>query len=158
MVTPRFLELVNDVSAVRLRYNTSLKIPTEPMSVLVDKSDFRLYVLLGGCFLKDYPVGIGRDERTPEGRFTIQSKTKDPLWTDPESGKTYKAGDPGHLIGTRWMGFANERGKTGFGIHGTTEPASIGRAESAGCIRMNRPDVEEVFDLVPQGSEVVIRR
>jgi lipoprotein-anchoring transpeptidase ErfK/SrfK len=150
--------MVNDVSSARLRAGGSLKVPTETMSVLVDKGEFTLYVLLGGCFLRDYVVGIGRDERTPEGRFTIQSKTKDPQWTDPESGKVYKAGEPGHLIGTRWLGFANDRGRTGFGIHGTTEPESIGRAESAGCIRMNRADVEELFDLVPQGSEVVIRR
>ena len=56
------------------------------------------------------------------------------------------------------MGFSNEHGKTGFGIHGTIDPESIGRAESAGCVRMNKDDVEELFDLVPQGSEVVIRR
>jgi lipoprotein-anchoring transpeptidase ErfK/SrfK len=128
------------------------------MSILVDKDEFRLYVLLGGCFLRDYSVGTGRDQRTPEGRFTIQSKTKNPQWTDPETGKIHRYGEPGHVIGTRWMGFAGEHGRTGFGIHGTTEPGTVGRAESAGCIRMKTDDVEELFDLVPQGSEVVIRR
>jgi hypothetical protein len=157
-VTPRFLEMVNDVTAARLRAGSSLKVPTETMSVLVDKDEYRLYVLLGGCILKDYAIGIGKDQRTPEGRFTIQSKVKNPQWTNPETGKVTNLGEPGHLIGTRWMGFSNDHGKTGFGIHGTTEPQSIGRAESAGCIRMQKDDVEEVYDLVPQGSEVVIRR
>jgi hypothetical protein len=158
LVTPRFIEMVNDVSASRLQAGKKLKVPTEAMSVLVDKDEFRLYVLLGGCLLKDYPVGIGRDQRTPEGRFTIQSKTKNPQWTNPETGKIFQYGEPGHVIGSRWMGFAGEHGRTGFGIHGTTEPDTVGRAESAGCVRMNKDDVEELFDLVPQGAEVVIRR
>jgi lipoprotein-anchoring transpeptidase ErfK/SrfK len=157
-VTPRFLEMVNDVSAARLRAGSSLKVPTEAMSILVDKDEYRLYVLLGGCVIKDYPIGIGKNEKTPEGRFTIQSKVKNPQWTNPETGKALNVGEPGHLIGTRWMSFSNEHGKTGFGIHGTTEPDSIGRAESAGCVRMLKADVEELYDLVPQGSEVVIRR
>jgi lipoprotein-anchoring transpeptidase ErfK/SrfK len=156
-VTPRFLEMVNDVSASRLRAGSTLKVPSEPISLLVEKSEYRLYVLLGGVFLKDYTVGIGRDDRTPYGRFTIQSKTKNPQWTDPQTNKTFKCGEPGHLIGTRWMGFAGEHGRTGFGIHGTVDPASVGRAESAGCIRMNKDDVEELFDLIPQGTEVTIR-
>jgi hypothetical protein len=156
--TPRFLELVNDVSASRLRAGTQLKVPTEAMSVLVDKSEFRLYLLLGGVFLKDYRVGTGRDERTPEGRFKIEAKTKNPQWTDPETAKVHRFGEAGHIIGSRWMGFSGDHGRTGFGIHGTTEPGSIGRAESAGCVRMGKDDVEELFDLVPQGSEVVVRR
>jgi L,D-transpeptidase catalytic domain len=158
VVTPKLIEMVNDVTAQRLRAGMKLKVPTETLSILVDKGEFRLYVLLGGVYVKDYPVGIGRDQRTPEGRFTIQSKTKNPQWTDPETGKIHQYGEPGHVIGSRWMGFAGEHGRTGFGIHGTTEPHTIGRAESAGCIRMTRDDVEEVFDLVPQGSDVTIRR
>jgi lipoprotein-anchoring transpeptidase ErfK/SrfK len=157
-VTPRFLEMVNDVSAARLRAGVTLKVPTERMSILVDKDEYRLYVLLGGCFLKDYTVGTGRDQRTPEGRFTIITKTKNPQWTDPDTGKLWKYGESGHQIGSRWMGFGGEHGRTGYGIHGTIDPSSIGRAESAGCIRMNKDDVEELYDLVPQGSEVVIRR
>jgi hypothetical protein len=157
-VTPRFVEMVNDVSAKRLRAGITLKVPTERMSVLVDKDEFRLYVLLGGCMIRDYEIGTGRGERTPEGRFVIDSKTKQPEWTDSETGKVYRFGEPGHLIGSRWMGFAGSHGKTGFGIHGTVEPETIGRAESAGCIRMRKDDVEELFDLIPQGSDVLIRR
>jgi lipoprotein-anchoring transpeptidase ErfK/SrfK len=157
-VTPKLIEMVNDVSAQRMRAGAKLKIPTEPMTILVDKDDFRLYVLLGGVYLKDYPVGIGRNDRTPEGRFTIQSKTKNPQWTDPETGKIHQYGDAGHLIGSRWMGFAGEHGRTGFGIHGTTQPETVGHAESAGCVRLTKDDVEELFDLVPQGAEVTIRK
>lgn len=43
-----------------------------------------------------------------------------------------------------------------YAIHGTNEPASIGRDESLGCIRMLPDDVEELFDMVPIGTEVSI--
>ena len=45
----------------------------------------------------------------------------------------------------------------GYGIHGTTEPESIGKAQSNGCIRMLNKDVEELFGLVTIGTPVIIR-
>jgi hypothetical protein len=42
----------------------------------------------------------------------------------------------------------------GYGIHGTNEPNSIGKAASHGCIRMAKADVEEIFDLVEVGDTV----
>ena len=42
----------------------------------------------------------------------------------------------------------------GYGIHGTNEPKSIGKAASHGCIRLRNKDVEELFGLVRVGDEV----
>ena len=44
-----------------------------------------------------------------------------------------------------------------YGIHGTTEPDTVGQAISQGCVRMRNPDVEELFDLVPLETAVEIR-
>jgi lipoprotein-anchoring transpeptidase ErfK/SrfK len=44
----------------------------------------------------------------------------------------------------------------GYGIHGTWDKDSIGKAESAGCIRLRNEDVEELFLLVPVGTPVRI--
>jgi hypothetical protein len=44
----------------------------------------------------------------------------------------------------------------GYGIHGTNAPRSIGHAASHGCIRMARPDLEELFSQVRVGDAVVI--
>jgi L,D-transpeptidase ErfK/SrfK len=41
-------------------------------------------------------------------------------------------------------------------IHGTPQPWTIGRRSSHGCIRMKRADVEQLFELVPQGTPVFI--
>src|SRR5579863_2226254 len=57
---------------------------------------------------------------------------------------------PHNPVGTRWMGLSIP----GYGIHGTNEPNSIGKAASHGCIRMARADLEEFFPLVRVGDPV----
>ena len=42
----------------------------------------------------------------------------------------------------------------GYGIHGTNEPGSIGKAASHGCIRMGKADLEEFYALVAVGDTV----
>jgi lipoprotein-anchoring transpeptidase ErfK/SrfK len=44
----------------------------------------------------------------------------------------------------------------GYGIHGTIHPDMIGQPVSAGCVRMLNNDVEELFDIVPEGTRVLI--
>jgi lipoprotein-anchoring transpeptidase ErfK/SrfK len=58
-------------------------------------------------------------------------------------------------LGERWIGL--DSGNQ-LGIHGTNDPASIGRAESRGCIRLSPTDVDDVYDILSIGSKVVIRR
>jgi len=57
---------------------------------------------------------------------------------------------PHNPVGTRWMGLS----KAGYGIHGTNEPMSIGKAASHGCIRMAKADLEELYPLVSEGDTV----
>ncbi|HHN47143.1 MAG TPA: L,D-transpeptidase, partial [Planctomycetes bacterium] len=59
--------------------------------------------------------------------------------------------------GTRWLGFGNSGPGKGLGIHGTTEPETVPGNVSLGCIRMLNEDVEELYDLAPIGTEVIIR-
>ena len=61
-------------------------------------------------------------------------------------------------LGSRWLGFADTEEFTGFGIHGTTDPSSVGRASSAGCVRLRQEDIELLFDFVPYKAEVAILR
>ncbi|MBZ5656563.1 MAG: L,D-transpeptidase [Acidobacteriia bacterium] len=44
----------------------------------------------------------------------------------------------------------------GYGIHGTNQPSSIGKAASTGCIRVGEKDLEELFTLVDVGDTVQI--
>ena len=157
-VTHGLLAAINHVPPHRLRANTTLKVPTGRISLLVDKSDFTLYVLLDDVYVKRYPIGIGREDLTPEGSWTIGGKTAKPTWRDPKTGKMYRYGEKGHLIGSRWLGLHTGDQSSGYGIHGTIDPQTIGKAASDGCVRMVDRDVEELFDLVPGGTRVVVRR
>ena len=45
---------------------------------------------------------------------------------------------------------------SGYGIHGSTNVSEMGKAESAGCIRMRNSDVEELYMIVPNNVDVNI--
>ncbi|MFL5964305.1 MAG: L,D-transpeptidase family protein [Gaiellaceae bacterium] len=93
---------------------------------------------------------------TPAGVWRIVDKQRNPWWRPPTSAwarglKPIPPG-PGNPLGTRWMGLD----ASGVGIHGTNAPASIGYSLSHGCIRMQVPDAEWVFQHVELGTPVVI--
>ncbi|MED4452544.1 L,D-transpeptidase family protein [Metabacillus fastidiosus] len=61
--------------------------------------------------------------------------------------------NPGGPFGAMWLSLS----KIHYGIHGTNDPSSIGKAVSLGCIRMYNQDVIELASLVPNGTRVIIR-
>jgi lipoprotein-anchoring transpeptidase ErfK/SrfK len=73
-----------------------------------------------------------------------------PTWY--KQGAVIPAGSPENILGTRWMGFD----LPAYGIHGTTEPQSLGKQVTQGCVRMSNADVEQLFIIVPIGTEVTI--
>lgn len=156
--TAELLMRLNRKSSPLLRVGEPLKVLKGKTGLLVDKSDFTLTLLLDGHYLKQYPIGLGKNDKTPEGRFIVEIKMKEPTWFSPLDGKVYAYGSPQNLLGTRWMGFQNQPGLSGYGIHGTTEPDSIGTESSNGCIRILNQDVEELYDYVTPGTEVIIQR
>ena len=90
-----------------------------------------------------YPVAIGKPSApTPTGLWKVDTKIL----------------NPGGILGTRWMGLNIPTPEGVYGIHGTSQPSSIGKAVSLGCIRMFNHDVEEIFPLTPLGTTVEIVR
>ncbi|GJQ60301.1 MAG: L,D-transpeptidase [Candidatus Scalindua sp. AMX11] len=146
---------INHKGRSLIRVGERLKILKGEISLLVDKSDFTLTVLLDGHYIKQFPVGIGKYNKTPEEVFYIKDKLKNPVWYSPEG--VFPFGHPKNLLGTRWMGFVEKEGLYGYGIHGTADPDSIGKAMSNGCIRLKNEDVEELFDFVETKTKVVIQ-
>ncbi|MDP4097721.1 L,D-transpeptidase [Paenibacillus sp. P96] len=113
---------------------------TEPLRIIVDKSNYRLAVVSGNIMIRNYKVGLGGN-KTPEGSYEISDKVVNP------NGKS--DGD----FGSRGMQLSD----TNYAIHGTNEPDSIEKDESLGCVRMSKQDVEELFALVPSGTPVTIQ-
>ncbi len=134
-----------------------LLIPVAPFVVQVDKSVRTLDLTLNGKLFKRYVVGLGVHGKTPVGKFLTVVHQTNPDWTQPGGG-IIKFGDPRNILGTRWMSIQDSTHPEikGFGIHGTPLRDSIGAETSNGCVRMLNEDVEELYLLIPRGTEVII--
>ncbi len=150
-----FIMRINNKHRTLIKIGERLKILKGELSLLVDKSDYTLTILLDGNFIKQYPIGIGKSDKTPVGVFIVDNKLINPTWYSPEG--VYKYGHPNNVLGTRWIGFEDKNDLYGYGIHGTSDPDSIGKDMSNGCIRMKNENVEELFDFVKAKTRVVMQ-
>lgn len=146
-----YLAALNGVDPRRVRAGQKLKVIKGPFSAFVDLSDFELTVHCHGFFVKRYSIGTGQNSSTPVGKFAVLDRITSPQYTDP-NGRVIEGGQPTNPLGTHWVDLGDS-----YGIHGTIEPSSIGKSESAGCVRMRNEDVVEVYNFLVKGSEVVIR-
>jgi hypothetical protein len=118
--------------------------------LVISIPDRRLAVTEDGRIVKVYAVAVGASvSPSPTGTLKIINKVANPTYF--HSGKVIRPGKSNPL-GDRWMGLS----ATGYGIHGTNAPNSIGKAASHGCIRMGKEDVENLFKLVRVGDVVEI--
>ena len=151
-----FVLYVNGIAdARRVRVGQTLRVPLEPLRVLVKKSRFDLSVLLGGVPIERFAVAIGADSSTPAGTFKVKDRVKQPDWY--LHGRRIPYGDPQNIIGTRWIGLSGAAAAEGIGIHGTSDDSSIGKAVSMGCVRLHNADVEKLFEWLDTGVDVEIR-
>ncbi|MHC4342460.1 MAG: L,D-transpeptidase, partial [Planctomycetota bacterium] len=104
-VTPGFVCYVNNLPSPKdLRAHEPIKVPLGEPSIVVVKSEFRLYFLFAGVYVTDFRVGLGREDSTPEMAFEIGDKLKKPDWY-PRPGVKIPYGDPRNILGTRWLEF-----------------------------------------------------
>jgi hypothetical protein len=116
--------------------------------IVVSLEDRKLALVENGQVVKVYSVAVGKPSTpSPEGTFAIERRVENPTYH--HDGKTIPPG-PRNPVGTRWMGLSVK----GYGIHGTNEPNSIGKAASHGCIRMAKADLEELYPQVAVGDTV----
>jgi hypothetical protein len=133
----------------------TLRIPTDRASVLVDLSSRWLLYLLGDEVAGAWEVGVGKDgQETIAGEFRAADKLEEPTWFRAGQEPRYYPDNP---LGTRWIAWYRDGQKTGYGIHGTWEPESIGTAASDGCIRLRNADVELLFEILPVGARITVQ-
>ena len=135
-------------------------------SILIKKSEFRLYLLEDGKVIRSFPVALGKnagqkrvsgDMKTPDGSFPIDEVIDSSDWThDFGDGKGEIEGaygpyfislDTSELSGGAW---------DGIGIHGTHDPTSIGTRASEGCIRMHNSDLLALKKHITVDTQVTI--
>lgn len=136
-------------------------------TVIVVPKDRFLYLVEDGEFSRRYGVGVGRAGLAFSGSATVGRKAKWPSWRptdnmikrDPKKYARYAGGVPGgphNPLGSRALYLFRDGRDTLYRIHGTTEPWTIGKAVSNGCIRMVNEHVEDLFERVPVGARVVV--
>jgi lipoprotein-anchoring transpeptidase ErfK/SrfK len=162
----RFLKRINGINDEnRIIPGQTIKVIRGPFHAVIDKSDFRLDLYLGDSeervFVRSYRVGLGEQGSTPLGDWVVRpgSKLVNPRWVNPRTGEPFDAADPKNPIGERWIGLdgadPTTRPLTGYGVHGTIDPGSIGREASMGCVRLQQSDVEVIYEVLIEGVSTV---
>jgi len=140
----------------RLRAGTTLLLPQEELTARVYLRWRRLGLFMGDWFVKEFRVGIGKDETpTPTGVFLILSRQLNPKWFPPGGGKSIPYGDPRNELGRAWMAIANDEWprSASYGIHGTKDPKTVGTRCSNGCVRLVNAGAVELRDWVRTASQ-----
>ena len=149
---------------------------SEQESIHISVPEQRLHLKRGKAIVRSYPIstskfGVGSEEgsmKTPTGRFRVAAK----IGADMPSGTVFKSRIPvtlskedaarEDLVMSRifWLdGLEDHNSNTRdrfIYIHGTNHEDEIGAPASHGCIRMKNTDLIELFELVPEGADVVI--
>ena len=136
-------------------------------TIVVDPRNHFLYLQLGSGKARRYGVGVGKAGRAFRGTAVIGRKAKWPRWTptqnmirrEPKKYAKFAGGVPGgpsNPLGSRALYLYRNGKDTLYRIHGTTQPSSIGRSVSNGCIRMINAHVIDLADRVPNGTRVVL--
>jgi L,D-transpeptidase ErfK/SrfK len=110
---------------------------TIPYRIAVSLTKRKLTLYKNNQKINEYPIAIGRVlHGTPPGNYVIVNRQP----------------NPGGPFGVVWLSLSKKH----YGIHGTNNPSSIGKAVSKGCIRLFNKDVMQLASTVPNGTAVSI--
>lgn len=133
--------------------------------VVITNNHFLYWVTEPGRAIR-YGVGVGKAGLSFRGEATIERKAKWPSWRptasmierNPKYAKFADGmpGGPNNPLGSRALYLYQGGRDTYFRIHGTTQPTSIGRSVSNGCIRMLNEHVADLYERVPVGTRVTV--
>jgi lipoprotein-anchoring transpeptidase ErfK/SrfK len=139
----------------------------KPGTIIIDTNNKFLYLVESGNRAIRYGVGVGREGFGWSGVVKVGRKQEWPDWTPPpemrrrEAAKghilpVHQKGGEDNPLGARAMYLFKKGGDSGFRIHGTNQPWSIGLNLSSGCIRMMNKDVTDLYERVPVGTKVIV--
>jgi lipoprotein-anchoring transpeptidase ErfK/SrfK len=140
-----------------------------PGTLVVDTGSHFLYFTYPNGRAMRYGVGLGRAGFAWAGRGKIQYKRQWPKWTPPDEMiarqpelAKYSADNGGmppgldNPLGARALYIFQGKEDTLFRIHGSPEWWTIGKSVSSGCVRMINQDVVDLFNRVPDGTQIVV--
>ena len=126
--------------------------------IVVSKSKDTLRAYAGDKLVGLYTVSSGSSQYPlPIGDWKILGEAYNPPFDyNPQvlsgsEGESYKLPPgPNGPVGVVWIDLSKEH----YGIHGTPEPSTIGRAQSHGCVRLTNWDAARVAQMVDQSTKV----
>lgn len=132
--------------------------------IVVDKSDHTLSLFdAKGQLIAQFPSSTGsKHDPLPLGTWKSNGVSENPVFyynpklfwdAEPDEKKTKVPPGPNNPVGIAWIDLS----KPHYGIHGTPEPAAIGKSQSHGCIRLTNWDVAALIKSVPKGTEVILQ-
>jgi L,D-transpeptidase ErfK/SrfK len=146
-------------------------LPDAPkQGLVINLAELRMYYFTGTAgnqSVTTWPVSIGRmDWKTPLGKASVVAKEKDPQWRPPASIKrehlldgdplpdVVPGGTPDNPLGH----YSLRLSIPGYLIHGVDERKAngIGMRVTHGCIRMYPENVEQVYNMVPVKTPVML--
>jgi len=155
---------VAPVGPARGRQSDAAPSPDNPAAttISVRKSSSDLIVTDGtGKILMYAPVTTGSEhDPLPIGEWKVTGVQRDPkfhynpdLFWDAEPGhsKASIPAGPNNPVGVVWIDITKEH----YGLHGTPEPATVGKTASHGCVRLTNWDAQKLAGLVRPGTKVV---
>jgi lipoprotein-anchoring transpeptidase ErfK/SrfK len=169
--SPKLLQRLNpdkalDVAGTELLVPNLVDIPPPPTaaSVVIDKSESTVELLdAQGKAIAQYPASTGSvHDPLPIGEWKITGVSIDPVFhynpelfwdADSSHAKARIAAGPNNPVGTAWIDLS----KPHYGIHGTPEPASVGKTQSHGCIRVTNWSARELVHAVKPGTPAVLQ-
>ena len=130
-------------------------------SVVVEQEGLAVWTLdRDGKALARYPATMGSEhDPLPLGEAAVKGVSRNPTFSynpelfwdaDPSHAKAKLPPGPNSPVGVVWIDLSLEH----YGIHGTPEPAAVGKTQSHGCIRLTNWDAAELADLVRPGTPV----
>lgn len=133
-------------------------------TVVVDEEGLAVWTLdRDGNSLTRYPASLGSEhDPLPLGQFEVKGISRNPTFSynpdlfwdaDPSHAKAKLPPGPNNPVGVVWIDLSLEH----LGIHGTPEPAAVGKTQSHGCIRLTNWDAAELAGLVRVGTPVALR-
>ncbi|SIS53809.1 L,D-transpeptidase [Paracoccus saliphilus] len=142
--------------------------PEAPGTIVVDPYARVLYHVMENGEAMRFGIAVGRAGKGFTGNAVISVKKRWPSWTptqnmirtEPELYAQFAGGLPGGVdnpLGSRALYLYRGGRDTYYRIHGTMDPSSIGKATSAGCIRLFNQDIMDLFDETGKGTRVTVR-
>ncbi|HET9485025.1 MAG TPA: L,D-transpeptidase [Xanthomonadales bacterium] len=168
--SPKLLESLNpgaDFATAGTRIIApSVDVPPPPAAaqLVVDASESTVSLVdANGATFAQYPATSGSEhDPLPIGEWKVNGVQRDPVFhynpdlfwdAEPGHAKAKVPAGPNNPVGVVWIDLSKEH----YGIHGTPEPATIGKTQSHGCIRLTNWSASAVAKAVSPGTPAILR-